>query len=197
MVIILDYYGILGVSPSASQKEIKDAYRKLALKHHPDKNTKDKDANCKFQYVNEAYAILSDQSLKQRHDQDRRSAGTKLYNPLSSQQSQGSEYNYEPKVDASNVFGSEFEEMLRTELGSGDGKGYVWSVVGAVSGLGLRFIIFNIPGALAGLAIGRQLGSIRDQHGRSVVEVFQSLPESERVKILTALAHKLFDGVLK
>lgn len=63
-----DYYDILGVSKNATAAEIKKAYRKLALKQHPDRN-KSSNANEKFKEINEAYEILSDSKKKQTYDQ--------------------------------------------------------------------------------------------------------------------------------
>lgn len=63
-----DYYSILGVSNAASAQEIKQAYRKLALKYHPDKN-KSKEAEEKFKEINKAYEVLSDPKKKQQYDQ--------------------------------------------------------------------------------------------------------------------------------
>ena len=54
-----DYYEILGVSKSATEKELKKAYRKLAIKHHPDKNPNDKNAESKFKEAAEAYEVLN------------------------------------------------------------------------------------------------------------------------------------------
>lgn len=63
-----DYYEVLGVGKSASEGEIKKAYRKLALKYHPDKNPDDKDAEEKFKEAAEAYEVLSDNEKRQRYD---------------------------------------------------------------------------------------------------------------------------------
>jgi len=64
-----DYYEILEVPRTASAEEIKKAYRKMALKHHPDKNPDDPTAESKFKEAAEAYEILSDANKKQRYDQ--------------------------------------------------------------------------------------------------------------------------------
>lgn len=64
-----DYYDVLGLEKSASDSQIKKAYRKLAMKYHPDQNPGDKLAEEKFKEVNEAYEILSDAEKKTRYDQ--------------------------------------------------------------------------------------------------------------------------------
>jgi molecular chaperone DnaJ len=63
-----DYYEVLGVSQDASDQEIKSAYRKLALKYHPDKNPHDKGAEEKFKEAAEAYGVLSDSEKRARYD---------------------------------------------------------------------------------------------------------------------------------
>lgn len=64
-----DYYNILGISKNATEDEIKKAYRKQALKYHPDKNPGDKDSEKKFKEISEAYEVLSDDKKRQIYDQ--------------------------------------------------------------------------------------------------------------------------------
>ena len=63
-----DYYKVLGVSKTASNEEIKKAYRKLALKYHPDRNQDDATAEEKFKEISEAYAVLSDKEKRAQYD---------------------------------------------------------------------------------------------------------------------------------
>jgi curved DNA-binding protein len=64
-----DYYAVLGLEKSAGAEQIKKAYRKLALKYHPDKNQGDTKAEERFKEITEAYAVLSDPQKKQQYDQ--------------------------------------------------------------------------------------------------------------------------------
>ena len=64
-----DFYEILGVAKNASQTELKKAYRKMAMKHHPDRNPDDKEAEEKFKEAKEAYDILSDEQKRAAYDQ--------------------------------------------------------------------------------------------------------------------------------
>ena len=65
----VDYYKTLGVAKNASAEDIKKAYRKLARKYHPDVNPNDKEANKKFQQINEANEVLSDAEKRKKYDQ--------------------------------------------------------------------------------------------------------------------------------
>jgi curved DNA-binding protein len=69
MASYVDYYSVLGVSRSAAEAEIKSAYRKLAMKYHPDRNQGNKTAEAKFKEVNEAYEVLSDPSKRKLYEQ--------------------------------------------------------------------------------------------------------------------------------
>ena len=64
-----DYYAALGIEKTAGADQIKKAYRKLAMKYHPDKNPDDKKAEERFKEITEAYAVLSDAEKKQQYDQ--------------------------------------------------------------------------------------------------------------------------------
>ena len=64
-----DYYELLGIARKAPQKEIRQAYRKLARKYHPDLNPGDKSSEEKFKQVQEAYDVLSDTKKRQMYDQ--------------------------------------------------------------------------------------------------------------------------------
>lgn len=64
-----DYYEVLGVDKSADEQTLKKAYRKLAMKYHPDRNPGDKEAEEKFKEINEAYEVLSDSTKRQTYDQ--------------------------------------------------------------------------------------------------------------------------------
>src|SRR6185295_7601245 len=64
-----DYYSTLGVATTATEKEVKQAYRKLARKHHPDVNPKDKSAEAKFKEINEAYEVLGDPDKRKKYDE--------------------------------------------------------------------------------------------------------------------------------
>lgn len=97
---------------------------------------------------------------------------------------------------ANGQFGGAFEEMLREE-GMAEGAGAhptskFWSIVGGLSGAAMGFIVANFAGAAAGAVAGNRLGAIRDAKGKSVYAVFQELPQSDKAKLLSELAAKVF-----
>src|SRR5262245_64745370 len=76
-----DYYAVLGVPASATQDEIKKTYRKLAAKHHPDKNPNDPKAAEKFKEISEAYQVLGDAEKRKQYDQMRKLGAFGGYGP--------------------------------------------------------------------------------------------------------------------
>src|SRR5437870_11530952 len=64
-----DYYSTLGVAKTATEKEVKQAFRKLARKHHPDVNPGDKGAEARFKEINEAYEVLGDPEKRRKYDE--------------------------------------------------------------------------------------------------------------------------------
>ena len=99
-----DYYEVLGVNKSAQKEEIKKAYRKLALKYHPDKNKGDKSAEEKFKEASEAYHVLSDDKRKASYDQFGHSA-------FQGAGSQGGFSNFDFSSSFSDIFEDVFGDL--------------------------------------------------------------------------------------
>ncbi len=112
-----DYYEILGVSKSASQDELKKAYRKLAMKYHPDKNSGDKEAETKFKEISEAYDILKDEQKRAAYDQ----MGHAAFAAGGGANPGGFGGGFHPG-DAGG-FGDIFEEMFSEFMGGGGAPG--------------------------------------------------------------------------
>ncbi|KAL8849263.1 MAG: hypothetical protein Q9221_005733 [Calogaya cf. arnoldii] len=217
----MDYYKILDISPSATQQQVRDAYKKQALKSHPDRVPSDSPERPartkKFQQINDAYYTLSDPSRRRDYDSARSYHGfpdppTEDSDPeeeeIPRQKAPGgggfpwSAFGFGAKIPkeeekfSSEQFGSVFEEMLRDE-GLAEGQeakptGKFWSLVGGLSGGAMGFIVANFPGALAGAVAGNRLGAVRDARGKSVYSVFQELPQGDKAKLLSELAAKVF-----
>ena len=106
--------------------------------------------------------------------------------------------NYRPS-DAETQFADIFEEAFRNDpdaAGIAEETGWFYKVAGSASGAVLGFIIANIPGAIAGFVAGNRLGAIRDNHGKSVYEVFQGLDPETRNSILAKLAQSILSQTL-
>jgi curved DNA-binding protein len=111
-----DYYKTLGVDKSASQEEIKKAYRKLAVKYHPDKNQGNKAAEDKFKEISEAYEVLSAPENRKKYDQ--LGANWKQYE----QQGQRTQQQYEFNGD--DIFGEGgFSDFFKSFFGGAAGGG--------------------------------------------------------------------------
>lgn len=117
-----DYYEVLGVPKNASDDEIKKAYRKLAIKYHPDKNPGDKEAEEKFKEINEAHDVLSDKQKRARYDQFGHAGvgGNAGGNPFGNGGSpfgnfNGQSFNFD--------FGGGFDDILSNLFGFGGGAG--------------------------------------------------------------------------
>jgi len=111
-----DYYEVLGVIKSASTEEIKKAYRKLALKYHPDKNKGDKTAENKFKEASEAYHVLSDKERRSNYDQFGHAA-------FEGSGGRGGFSNFDFTSAFSDIFGSDIFEDFFDGFGSTRGRG--------------------------------------------------------------------------
>jgi curved DNA-binding protein len=109
-----DYYQILGVAPSASDGEIRKAYRQLAMTYHPDRNPNDPDCEERFKEVNQAYAVLHDPEKRRIHDRSGRGRAFPGGDPFS-------DFDFSSLYEA---FGLRFdEEVMRKHVCSGRGWG--------------------------------------------------------------------------
>ncbi|KAE8147026.1 DnaJ domain-containing protein [Aspergillus avenaceus] len=208
-----DYYKVLGVSPNATQQEIRTAYKRASLKSHPDRVPADSSERPsrtrKFQEISDAYYTLSDTSRRQEYDAARL-AEQGPENDMPPDGAGGfkwSSFGFGTNDRASEQFGSVFEEMLREEGLASDesdteGRHHVrptsrfWSIVGGISGGALGFIVANAAGAVAGTVAGNRLGAVRDAKGKSVYDVFLDLPQSDRARLLSELAARVFQSTV-
>jgi DnaJ-class molecular chaperone len=129
-----DYYEILGVSPDAEKKVIKQTYRQLARKFHPDLNPGNKEAEEKFKTINEAYQVLSDAEKRKKYDELRaqyqrwQQMGDRQqdfdWQNWSAQPGQGAHVQYANPEDLKDLFGSEspYSDFFNNIFGQARGE---------------------------------------------------------------------------
>ena len=123
----LDYYKILEIDKKATQADIKKAYRKLARKYHPDLNPKDKNAQHKFQQINEAHEVLSDPEKRKKYDQYGKDwQHSEAFEKARQQQQQtgggfGRQHTY--STGGQGFDESQFSDFFESMFGSGFGGG--------------------------------------------------------------------------
>lgn len=205
-----DYYRLLGVSKTASQDEIRQAYKKESLRTHPDRlvnatPAEKQKATEKFQAVADAYYVLSDNTRRKEYDQlyNSRTSNDRSGDPGTSSNffsqfagmfsSNASSSGGTQRPDAEGVFVDVFEELLRPEV---ERRVPLWTYLGALCGAGIGFIVANIPGSMLGAYAGNRLGAIRDAKGKSVASVFNDLGGTQKAEILRALALKVLGSAL-
>ncbi|KAJ7161323.1 DnaJ domain-containing protein [Mycena crocata] len=208
-----DYYRLLNVSQSASQDEIRTAYKKEALRSHPDRlvnatAAEKKKATEKFQAVADAYYVLSDNTRKREYDSlytsrkrdrtDDPGASNSFFNQFSGMFG-GPNAGAAPapdagqRPDAEGVFADVFEELLRPEV---ERHAPWWAWLGGLAGGAIGFIVANFPGLMLGAVAGNRLGAVRDAKGKSVAAVFSDLGGNQKAEILRALAMKVLGSAL-
>ena len=114
-----DYYEVLGVSKNASDDEIKKAYRKLAIKYHPDKNPGDKEAEAKFKEINEAHDVLSDKQKRARYDQFGHAGVGGAGNPFGAGGNPFGGFNYNGQTFNFDFGGGGLDDILGSIFGFG------------------------------------------------------------------------------
>ncbi len=118
----IDYYKVLGISKTASEGDIKEAYRKLVRKYHPDLNPNDKDAERKFKEVNEANEVLSDPEKRKKYDKHGKDwqHADEIENAQKQRQSQSRRNpgNQNNSSEFSGDFSDFFESMFGGDMGS-------------------------------------------------------------------------------
>jgi DnaJ-class molecular chaperone len=116
-----DFYDALGVARTASEKEIRSAYRKLARKYHPDVNPNDKSSEARFKEVNNAFEVLSDAEKRKKYDKhgDR----WEMADQIEEAQRRGGGFRAAPGAEGFGDFGSIFDNFFRRERGGSRGMG--------------------------------------------------------------------------
>ena len=137
-----DYYDILGLEKDASQKQIRDAYRRLALLHHPDRNKDSPEAADRMKEINESYAVLSDPKKRREYDGLRQAYGSSAYG------------QFRQTYSDQDIFkGSDIQEIFE-ELSRAFGFRGFDDVFRESYGAGYRTFEFRRPGAFGRVFVG-------------------------------------------
>ncbi|AXP82253.1 Curved DNA-binding protein [Mariniflexile rhizosphaerae] len=119
----IDYYKILGLPKTASEQDIKKAYRKLARKYHPDLNPNDKEAERKFKEVNEANEVLSNAENRKKYDDyGEHWQHSEAYEQTRQRQQRGPQYQTRGDFSESDFRGSDFSDFFESMFGSQTGS---------------------------------------------------------------------------
>ncbi len=162
-----DYYAVLGVSASASQDEIKKQYRKLAAKHHPDRNQSDPKAAERFKEISEAYQVLGDEEKRKQYDEMRRLGAFGGFGGFGGG---GGARGGAPRRPASGAPGAGFPGGAGAPGGAGGTFRFEEFDIGGLGGLGDIFSSMFGGGAKGGRAPGAR-GPERGQDVESTLEV--------------------------
>jgi DnaJ-class molecular chaperone len=137
-----DYYDILGLEKDAGQKEVRDAYRRLALLHHPDRNKDNPEAAARMKEINESYAVLSDPQKRKAYDSIRQTYGASAYG------------QFRQTYSDQDIFrGSDIQQIFE-ELSRAFGFRGFDDVFRESYGAGYRTFEFRRPGAFGRVFVG-------------------------------------------
>ncbi|KAG5456047.1 MAG: hypothetical protein BJ554DRAFT_4322, partial [Olpidium bornovanus] len=139
--------------------------------------------------IADAYFVLSDPGRRASYDSAYRTvygSGSRRQTAAGPARQQARQWN-DVHAEADAVFGDVFYDLLKPEV---DNPWWFWTPVGTIAGIVLGFIIANLPGAVLGGYAGNKLGVVRDNKGKSVMEVFNSFSHQRKRDILSAIAKK-------
>ncbi len=187
-----DYYEILGVSKNASDEELKKAYRKLAMKYHPDRNTNKKEAEERFKELNEAYAVLSDKEKRKQYD----TYGAEGFHQRFSQEDIFRGFDFEDIF--SNLFGGRGRRETRYGGGGGFDFGDLFGGRGGFRDTGRapqkgQDLLYEWPISLEEAAFGGEKKVAIPKDGRTeeiLVKIPPGIPSGKKLRV----AGKGMDG---